>query len=98
MRARKRVPRKTIIYGLAALMLASGTLIAQNGPPTPQDFLKQGNEFSKAQNWKEAVAAYRKALSLKPDYLEAHYGLAIAYGATEKVTDAIREYREVLKL
>ena len=98
MRARSCGRTKAFLFVGSMLLVAGATLHAQKESPAPQDLLKQGNEFSKDQNWKAAVNAYRRALQLKPDFVEVHYGLAGVYGATQNVSGAIHEYREVLKL
>src|ERR1035437_5583302 len=41
---------------------------SQSTSPTAQDFFKQGNEASRREKWDEAIAAYKKALALKPGY------------------------------
>ena len=40
----------------------------------------------------------RKAISLKPDYIEAHFNLAIALMAQGKRDEAIARYRQVIAL
>ena len=66
--------------------------------PTAQNFLQQGNEAARLNKWDLAIAAYKKALSLKPDYVEAHYNLGNAYAAEQKTSEALKEYRAVLRL
>ena len=81
--------------GLVVLMamIWAGTAFAfqtETGPPLPQELLEQGNEFSRRGMWKEAIAAYEKALEQRPGYLEAHYNLASAYVANQQPEGAIR--------
>jgi Tfp pilus assembly protein PilF len=45
-----------------------------------------------------AVYDYERALSLNPDYAQAHYGLAAVYEGLQKYDDAIREYGQAIRL
>jgi len=62
------------------------------------ELLKQGADFARAENWKESLAAYRKALTINPNYPDTHYGLANAYAGLQQMPEAIHEYRETLRL
>ena len=46
----------------------------------------------------EAVAAYREAIRLKPDYAQAHYNLGTALFAQEKFDEADAEFAEAKRL
>ena len=46
----------------------------------------------------EAIAEYREAIRLKPDYAEAHDNLGIALEARAKLDEAIAAYREAIRL
>jgi tetratricopeptide (TPR) repeat protein len=46
----------------------------------------------------EAIAQYRKALDLKPDYTEGHNDLGNALSEQEAVAEAIAQYRKALDL
>ena len=44
---------------------------------------------------KEAIQAYKTALTLKPDYADAHNNLGDAYKDLGRLEEAIREYQIV---
>ena len=46
----------------------------------------------------EAIAQYRKALEIKPDYAEAHYNLGIALAGRGQIDEAIDHYRKALEI
>ena len=46
----------------------------------------------------EAVACYRRALKLKPDYAEAHYNLGNALQDQGKLDEAVDCYRRAVEL
>ena len=46
----------------------------------------------------EAAASYRRALTLKPDHVEAHYNLGIVLQAQGKLEEAAASYRRALSL
>ena len=83
---------------LAMAAMACTVAAAQANPANSVDYLKQGNQFSKQQKWKQAENAYRKALSLDPNSAKAHYGLGNTLAAQQDVGNAIREYERALKL
>lgn len=45
-----------------------------------------------------AVYDYQRALSLNPDYAQAHYGLAVVYEGLQKYGEAIEEYGKAVLL
>ena len=46
----------------------------------------------------EAIAHYRKALEIKPDYVEAHYNLGVALAGRGKLDEALEHYQKALDL
>jgi tetratricopeptide (TPR) repeat protein len=46
----------------------------------------------------EAVAAFKEAIRLKPDFPEAHYNLGLSLAAQKKFPEAVAAYREALRL
>ena len=57
-----------------------------------------GNAFSKKGKKNDAVAQYRKALKINPDYKVARMNLGIVLFDTGAKAEAIAQYREALKL
>jgi tetratricopeptide (TPR) repeat protein len=55
------------------------------------DLLKEGRN-------EEAVKTLKKAIQLKPNYAEAHEGLARAYGNLKRWPDAITSFRQAIQL
>ncbi len=59
---------------------------------------QQGEEaFAKGQ-WDEAVAHYRKALEIRPDYAEAHVKLGNVLTSGGQVDEAIAHYQKALQI
>ena len=46
----------------------------------------------------EAIDHYRKALAIKPDYLEAQYNVATALAGRGKINEALEHYEKALNL
>ena len=46
----------------------------------------------------EAVASYRQALTLKPDYAEVHFNLGNTLNDQGKLDEAVASYRQALTL
>ena len=42
-------------------------------------YYRLGLEYFRAGKMKDAVQAFKKAVSVRPDMAKAHYGLALAY-------------------
>jgi Flp pilus assembly protein TadD len=67
-------------------------------PETPIGYNNLGNALLAKGQAREALAAFRRALELKPDYAEAHnnYGMALAKRGESE--EALREFKEALRL
>lgn len=50
------------------------------------------------ENSEEQAELFRKALEIKPDFLEAHYDLGLIYANQKKMKEAVKEFETVLKL
>lgn len=56
----------------------------------------QGTLYSTREQWKEAIAAFRRAIELRPEDVKTHYHLGVAYVGAEDMASAMKEY-EALK-
>jgi tetratricopeptide (TPR) repeat protein len=64
----------------------------------PQAWDSLGNTLSAQQKLEEAIAAYHKAIELKPDYAIAYYNLGTALSAQQKLEEAIAAYHKAIEL
>jgi Tfp pilus assembly protein PilF len=44
-----------------------------------EDYLKKAMDYTEARRYAEAIEAYKKAVSIKPDYVDAQYGPGVSY-------------------
>lgn len=60
--------------------------------------LEEGHRFAMVEKPDEAIAAYSKALELKPDLAKAHKGLGAIYAKRKDVPKMVEHYRMYLEL
>lgn len=60
--------------------------------------LQQGLDLEAEGLHEDAIAAYQQAVSLDPNYLQAHVNLVAAFGRSGRYADAARHYRQALRL
>lgn len=75
---------------------AEGTLPLELTPEQieARKFLEQGNELARKDEDQAAADIYQKALSLDPDFAEAHLRLAMSYEVLGKKDEAEEEYKK----
>ncbi len=61
-------------------------------------FYNQAVMLIQKQKYKEAIVDFEKAISLKPDYLNAHIGLGAMYQNLREYDEAIDEYKKALTI
>ncbi len=66
-------------------------------PPTP-DFFQKGLEHYSRQEWDDAIAAYRQALSMDPRSESCAYNLGLAYKAKNDLDAAAAAFRHALNI
>jgi len=66
-------------------------------PDSAYGHFSKGWFFAQDGNYKSAIAEYRLALKIRPQFGEARHNLATAYFYLGMWPDSIREYREVLR-
>jgi protein O-GlcNAc transferase len=71
--------------------------IQRNGR-NPLYFSNLGTALRTARKLDEAVAAYRQAILVKPDYAQAHYNLAIILHDQGKLDEAVAACRQAIRL
>jgi Flp pilus assembly protein TadD len=55
---------------------------------------ERGLALANPGTWDGAIAEYRAAIRIKPDYAEAHSSLGLVLAVQGKLDDAIAEYRK----
>ncbi len=63
---------------------------------TAKQYFKAGEDFAKANNYKDAIAQYSRAIELDPDYEKAYVSRALAYSGTGEHKSAAEDYDRAL--
>jgi Flp pilus assembly protein TadD len=100
----KNTNMKPLSLASAALLLIlltvspgfSGVLGKQKEAERAQPFLRQAEAAFSQNNFEEAAQDYRRALKVKPDLAEAHYGLGLALARLGQYQEAVKSFKEAL--
>ena len=65
-------------------------------PNDPVLYFKLGNLYNDRGKLDEAIGSYRRALSLKPDYIQAMNGLAIVHAKKGEYGEAIELFKKII--
>ncbi len=65
---------------------------------SPEALFKLGNDYYKAGQLDQAVAAFKKAIELKSDYVAAYANLGAVYYTQQNLSLAEETYRQAIKL
>lgn len=64
--------------------------------PSSDMYYNLGNAYDEKGMFGEAVYAWKDALNIDPDIMDAHFNLGIAYDKNEMYKEAIDEYKQIL--
>ena len=67
-------------------------------PGNPDALYGLGIAYGKLDRYDDAIAAYREALRINPEFAESWYNLGVAYGNLDCYDDAIAAYREAVRI
>ena len=85
-----------IFFIILSVALLSFNVHAQQ--PTAKTFNDIGLQNLENTEYSEAVDAFKHAVSLKPDYAEAHYNLGNAYYGLHRYEEALDSFRKAVKV
>jgi tetratricopeptide (TPR) repeat protein len=93
---KKYEDRKRLLISAVALALV---LAARLSLPFVAGYYNERGARAVSQgDMSSAAYYYQRAISLNPDYAQAHYGLANVYEDLQKYNDAITEYSQAIRL
>ncbi len=87
---------KMVKYLSALFVVVLFTAVAWGAEP--EDFFKAGMKAANAGDYERAAAAFRRAVSLKDDYTEAHYNLGVALAGLKRFEEAASAYKRTTEL
>src|SRR5438046_2785255 len=92
--------RWRLATGLAAAVIISLALGACTKDPNvlKQRHVEKGGSYLKDRKYNEAILAFRNAVQIDPNYVDAHVGLARTYRRKGWVIDARNEYEKAMQL
>lgn len=98
-------PEESILPNEIKIPSENKTQIYESEKPTinietdnVQDLYEEGLRHQKLKNYNQAIAFYKKALMLKPDFIVAHINLGNVYFIKGVYLEAIETYNNALKL
>jgi len=65
---------------------------------SPQALFQEGNDYYKEGRYEDAIAAYKRAIELKPDYDAAYANLGAVYYTQQKLDLAEKAYLKAIEL
>ncbi|MFC1852102.1 tetratricopeptide repeat protein [candidate division CSSED10-310 bacterium] len=71
--------------------------LLRSSSPDPLILYNLGNVLFKLREFEQAVTAYKKALKLKPDYLDAHYNMGCLYLEESSFAKAAQAFQATLQ-
>lgn len=77
---------------------AGSEVVIDTEGATAEELFDQGNAYFQAGQLEQAVAAYQKAIELKPDYQAVYANLGVAYYQLEQLDLAAAQYEKALEL
>jgi tetratricopeptide (TPR) repeat protein len=84
--------------GLIDESLSAVNLIIKNHPNEPILFNICGACYSEIGPIDSAINNFKKAISLKPDYYEAHYNLAVVFQKNKQIDEAFNSYEHAIAI
>ncbi len=87
-----------IAYVSIVLLFAAFTVNATAQKPTAKTFLDIGIVNSDNAEYSEAIDEFKHAITLKPNYAEAHYHLGNAYFNLHRYEESLVSYKQAVKL
>lgn len=83
---------------LPALAVGSGSVPAPVAPRSAEAEYNKGLEAKSAKRFSEAIAGFRRAVDIRPNFPEAWNELGFALRQTGQLTDALKAYEQALRL
>ncbi len=96
-----------IILGMLFFMAGCAVFVKKPAPPPPspeeieiqmENYVSNGIDYFKRQNFRKAIEQWKKALALIPEDAEVHNFLGIAYHRVGRLDSAIREFQAATRL
>jgi Tfp pilus assembly protein PilF len=83
---------------IATLLLAALGCGSSGDPSDANTQRRFGVRMARMNLWREAMFRFHRAVEIQPDNAMAHNNLAVAYEANGDFDNALKEYREALRL
>ncbi|MDA8905988.1 tetratricopeptide repeat protein [Candidatus Thioglobus sp.] len=78
--------------------LSANQLLIKNFPNDPLLLNISGACYSEIGPIESAIKSFKKAITLNPNYAEAHYNLGVAFQRTRQIDEAIECYEEAINI
>ena len=91
--------KETILLLFLGLFFVSCTMgIYHRHRQDYEVYYSQGNAYYDRGDYDDAINSYRLAISINPDYADAHYNMGYAYEKKGDNDNAVNSYRHAAKL
>jgi lipoprotein NlpI len=90
--------RRNLRVVLSMLLLVSLGAVSRTWADAAEDAYNDGLRLFRAGQSREALAAFDKAIRLKPTYVEAYYSRGKLYHTLKQYEQALKDYDEVVRL